>query len=100
MFKGIKHNTVLYIIGGSFPKKKCLLSLMLKGNRQIKFIEFQDNDSKIMVLSIRHICSRYHKRLVINEAMEHGVLVITTNKFNAVLELINDYENGFIFEYF
>ncbi len=34
--------------------------------------------------------------LVINEAMAYGLPIITTNKCVAGLELINDYENGFL----
>lgn len=101
-FKSINHNAVLYIIGGSFPKKEWLPLLKLNGNEQIKFIEFQDNynltlwyqAADIFVLATR----RDSWGLVINEAMAHGLPVITTNRCNAGLELINDYENGFIFE--
>lgn len=36
--------------------------------------------------------------LVINEAMAKGLPIITTNSCNAGVELINDYENGFLIE--
>lgn len=89
----------VYIIGG----KPTYEYLKLKEEYNLKnlhFIEFKTKDklrefykvADLFVLATREDIWG----LVINEAMAHGLPVITTNKCIAGLELINNGENGFI----
>jgi len=89
-----------YIVGGT-PKKEYLeLKEKLKLKDNIHFIKFKTKKelkdyykaSDLFVLPTREDIWG----LVVNEAMAYGLPVVTTNKCIAGLELIKDYENGFI----
>lgn len=89
----------VYIVGGT-PNKE-LLDLKEKlNNNSIHFIEFKSKSklrdyylaSDVFVLPTREDIWG----LVINEAMAHGLPIITTEKCIAGLELVKNGENGFI----
>lgn len=95
----ISSNTSIYFIGGN-PTKEYL---DLKNTLQLENIHFLGFKSKDEI-------SRYYRAsdlfvlptrediwgLVINEAMANGLPVITTDRCVAGLELVKNYDNGFI----
>lgn len=89
----------IYIIGGEAPEE--YLELRSKLNlTNVHFLGFMSKEeiadyykaSDLFVLPTREDIWG----LVINEAMAYGLPVITTDKCVAGLELVEDYENGFI----
>lgn len=95
----LESNIGVYIIGGKPPTEYLNLvkSLNLKN---IHFLDHKKEDeiknyyksSDVFVLPTREDIWG----LVVNEAMAYGLPVITTDKCVAGLELIENYENGFI----
>jgi len=92
-------NTDIYIIGGQ-PTAEYIKIIEELGLINVHFIDFKSKQelkkyflmSDLFVLPTREDCWG----LVINEAMSNGLPVITTDKCVAGLELITNYENGFI----
>ncbi|MEH6908013.1 glycosyltransferase family 4 protein [Neobacillus drentensis] len=92
-------NFGVYIIGGE-PTQE-YINLINKFNiKNVHFVGFQ---TKIQLKEYYKACDLFVLPtrediwgLVINEAMAFGLPVITTNRCVAGLELIKDYENGFI----
>lgn len=97
--ENLDKNIGIYIIGGN-PTEEYL---KLKENlnlTNVHFINFKTKEeikkyykaADLFVLPTREDIWG----LVINEAMGHGLPIITTDKCIAGLELVKDYENGFI----
>lgn len=92
-------NVQVYIVGGSITEE---YSAKIKGMclKNIHFIEFKDKETLFKYYKLANLFVLPTRGdvwgLVINEAMANGLPVITTNKCVAGLELIDDYENGFI----
>jgi len=90
----------LLIIGGGEKKEEYLKLITNTGIKNIELIGFKTKEelieyylaSDLFILPTREDIWG----LVINEAMACGLPVITTDKCIAGLELIKDYENGFI----
>lgn len=97
--KNISENTGIYIIGGKATPEYVELKDKLK-LKNVHFVEFltkkELNDyyeaSDLFVLPTREDIWG----LVVNEAMAYGLPIITTDKCIAGLELVEDYQNGFI----
>lgn len=95
--KEISSETGVYIVGGQ-PTSEYLEIAQNQSN--IHFIDFMDKDqlaeyymaSDLFVFPTREDIWG----LVVNEAMSYGLPVITTDACIAGLELVKDYENGFI----
>ncbi|WP_428909807.1 glycosyltransferase family 4 protein [Niallia sp. Krafla_26] len=89
----------IYIIGGEPTQEYLSIIKKLKINN-VHFVDFKTKDvlkmyymaSDIFVLPTRGDVWG----LVINEAMAYGLPVVTTDKCVAGLELVKNYENGFI----
>ncbi|KHF38262.1 glycosyltransferase family 4 protein [Halalkalibacter okhensis] len=87
----------IYIVGGEPPQE--YINLQRKYNN-VHFLSFKSKDelkeyykaSDLFVLPTREDIWG----LVINEAMAYGLPVVTTDKCIAGLELVKDYQNGFI----
>ncbi|WP_158217614.1 glycosyltransferase family 4 protein [Lottiidibacillus patelloidae] len=89
----------VYIIGGIPPEEylKIVHELSLSN---VHFLSFKSKNelkkyymaSDLFVLPTREDIWG----LVINEAMAHGLPVITTDKCNAGLELVKDFDNGYL----
>lgn len=97
--KNIDRNVGMYIIGGE-PTEEYL---QLKKNlnlENVHFVGFKTKDELkeyYMVADLFVLPTREDIwGLVINEAMAYGLPVITTDRCVAGLELVKDYENGFI----
>lgn len=98
--KIIEKNVGVYIVGGK-PTPEYLKIISDLNINNVKFIDFKSKDllkeyykaADLFVLPTRNDVWG----LVINEAMTNGLPIITTNKCVAGLELIEDYENGFIY---
>jgi glycosyltransferase involved in cell wall biosynthesis len=95
----IPSDTSIYFVGGK-PTKEYL---ELKDTLQLKNIHFLGFKSKDEILNYYRAVDLFVLPtrediwgLVINEAMANGLPVITTNKCVAGLELVEDYDNGFI----
>lgn len=101
LIKAMVHlnDSVLYIIGGE-PTEEYMTLLEEYAIDNVKFLPFMEQEklfqfyraADIFVLSTREDIWG----LVINEAMSQGLPVITTNRCVAGLELVTDYENGFL----
>ncbi|MHC1682800.1 MAG: glycosyltransferase [Clostridiaceae bacterium] len=97
--KNIDKTVGIYIVGGKPTELEIKLKNILHLDN-VHFIGYKLNDeikeyykmADLFVLPTRGDTWG----LVINEAMAHGLPVITTNKCIAGLELVNDNENGFI----
>lgn len=97
--KSIPDSYGIYIVGGKPTQEYLKLRHELKLSN-VHFIDFKSKDalkeyymaSDLFVLPTREDIWG----LVINEAIAYGLPVITTDKCVAGLELIKDYENGFI----
>lgn len=95
----IPSDTAIYFVGGSPTKEYLELRDTLQLNN-IHFVGFKPKDeilsyyraADIFVLPTREDIWG----LVINEAMANGLPVVTTNKCVAGLELVKNYDNGFI----
>lgn len=93
-------DVVIYIIGGNKPKESWIKIIREKNLTNVKFLDFQDMEhlklwykaADVFVLPTR----QDSWGLVVNEAMANGLPVITTDKCNAGLELIEDKINGYI----
>lgn len=102
-YKNLEHTVGIYIIGGQVTNEYVLLKDKYKMDN-LHFVDFQDKEnikrwyqlSDLFVLPTREDIWG----LVINEAMSQGIPVITTNKCIAGLELIENYENGYILDNF
>ncbi|KAA0548462.1 glycosyltransferase family 4 protein [Bacillus sp. BGMRC 2118] len=89
----------IYIVGGEPPDEYVKLKKKLELNN-VHFVGFKSKEdlkeyymaSDLFVLPTREDIWG----LVINEAMAYGLPIITTEKCVAGLELVKDYENGFI----
>ncbi|MBU3197728.1 glycosyltransferase family 4 protein [Clostridium estertheticum] len=98
-YKNIDKNVGLYIIGGNPTNEYISLIEKLKLDN-IYFVDFMSKKelegyykaADIFVLPTRGDVWG----LVVNEAMACGLPIITTDKCIAGLELVEDYENGFI----
>lgn len=97
--KYIEENVGVYIIGGKTTKE--YNEIIKKYNlKNVYFLEFKSKKelekyykvSDIFVLPTRHD----EWGLVVNEALAKGLPIITTNRCGAGLELIKNYENGFL----
>lgn len=99
--KGISEDTDIYLIGGK-PTVNYLKLIAELNLNHIHFVEFQSKEllkkyylaADLFVLPTRGDAWG----LVINEAMANGLPVITTDKCVAGLELITNYENGFVIQ--
>lgn len=95
----VKNNTGLYIVGGEPTEEYIKLKEEL-GLNNIHFVNFKDKHELkqyYMAADIFVLPTRIDIwGLVINEAMANGLPIITTNRCVAGLELVSDYENGFI----
>lgn len=99
--KYLGNDVGFYIIGGKITEeyRKILNDNNLKN---VYFLDFKTKEeldkyyqiSDIFVLPTRHD----EWGLVINEALAKGLPIITTNHCGAGLELIKNYENGFILD--
>ena len=93
------NNAEIYIIGGS-PTSEYLEIIEDFNLSNIHFIEFKLKEElkKYFILSDLFVLPTRGDSwgLVINEAMAYGLPVITTEKCIAGLELIKNYENGFV----
>ncbi|MBU3213364.1 glycosyltransferase family 4 protein [Clostridium algidicarnis] len=97
--RNLPNEYAVYIVGGE-PTKEYLELIEKLNLTNIHFVGFKSKKvlreyymaSDLFVLPTREDIWG----LVINEAMSFGLPVITTDKCVAGLELINDYENGFI----
>jgi glycosyltransferase involved in cell wall biosynthesis len=95
----IPENCGVYIVGGE-PNEEYLNIKRRLNLTNVHFVDFLTKEqlreyykvSDVFVLPTREDIWG----LVINEAMAYGLPVITTDKCVAGLELIKDYENGFI----
>jgi len=91
----------VYIVGGT-PTPEYIKLIEQHSLTNIHFIDFKKKEelmqlymaSDLFVLPTRDDIWG----LVINEAMASGLPIITTNNCGAGLELVKDYENGFIVE--
>lgn len=97
--KYLNNNIGIYIIGGEptkeyFSKKEeyKLINVHFVGFKKKEELKEYYKAADLFVLPTREDIWG----LVINEAMAYGLPVITTDKCIAGLELIKDYENGFI----
>lgn len=95
----IPSDTSIYFVGGS-PTSEYL---ELKDALQLKNIHFLGFKSKDEILSFYRAADVFVLPtrediwgLVINEAMANGLPVVTTDRCVAGLELVKDYDNGFI----
>lgn len=95
----IDSSTGVYIIGGQATEEYSDLRQSLNLNN-VHFIGFQAKEelSKFYKMSDLFVLPTRGDvwGLVINEAMAYGLPIITTDKCVAGLELIEDWENGFI----
>ena len=95
-----KKNVGIYIIGGDFPLEYWYEIIETNDIKNIHFIPFQctKNLKKWFVIADIFVLPTRNDSwgLVVNEAMAHGLPVITTDRCNAGLELIENYKNGFI----
>lgn len=95
----IPSDTSIYFVGGS-PTREYL---ELKDTLQLRNIHFLGFKSKDEILSFYRAADVFVLPtrediwgLVINEAMANGLPVVTTDRCVAGLELVKDYDNGFI----
>lgn len=96
----IRHDNVgIYIIGGEATDEYIELRELL-GLENVYFLDFKSKYELTKYYSISDIFVLPTREdiwgLVINEAMSHGLPVVTTDKCIAGLELIENGENGFI----
>lgn len=97
--KDIDSNVDIYIIGGK-PIDKYVNLIKELNISNVHFVEYKSKEelksyfrmADLFVLPTREDIWG----LVINEAMAHGLPVVTTDKCVAGIELIINYENGFI----
>lgn len=95
----LKNNIGVYFVGGK-PTEDYIWKIRKYNITNIHFVGFKTKDklkeyylaSDVFVLPTREDIWG----LVINEAMAYGLPVITTNRCNAGLELIENGQNGFI----
>ena len=97
--RNLPDDSGIYIIGGT-PTNE-YLNLKRELNLQnIHFLDFKEKEDLILYYKASDLFVLPTREdiwgLVINEAMANGLPVITTDKCVAGVELINDYENGFI----
>lgn len=89
----------IYFVGGS-PTKEYIDLRENLGLRNIHFLGFKSKDEILSYYKAADIFVLPTREdiwgLVINEAMANGLPVITTDKCVAGLELVKDYDNGFI----
>ena len=95
----LKDDIDMYFIGGKATQEYIdLREEYAKEN--IKFIEFIDKENLLKYYKAADLFVLATRGdvwgLVINEAMANGLPIITTDKCVAGIELIDDYENGFI----
>lgn len=98
-YKGLGDDTCLYLIGGE-PTQEYLDIIKENNLKNVNFVKFMSKDelrkyyqaSDLFVMTTREDTWG----LVINEAMEHGLPVITTKRCIAGNYLINNKENGFL----
>lgn len=95
-----KKNVGIYIIGGDSPLEYWYEIIETNDIKNLHFIPFQctKNLKKWFVIADIFVLPTRNDSwgLVVNEAMAHGLPVITTDRCNAGLELIENYKNGFI----
>ncbi|MBR5321985.1 MAG: glycosyltransferase family 4 protein [Clostridia bacterium] len=98
-FKKIENNAHLYMVGGK-PNEELSNLISVLDIKNIHFVGFAQKElvrkyyiaCDLLVLPTRGDTWG----LVINEAMSHGLPIITTKKCVAGNELISDYQNGFL----
>jgi len=95
-----KSSNTLCLIGGGFLKENYLSEISRLNLDNVKIIDFIPINQIHEILSASDLLVLPTKEdvwgLVINEAMSKGIPVITTDRCLAGLELIHDFENGFI----
>ncbi|SEW39793.1 glycosyltransferase family 4 protein [[Clostridium] fimetarium] len=93
------NNADLYIIGGN-PTTEYLKIIEDLGLSNVHFIEFKEKEElkKYFLMATVFVLPTRGDSwgLVVNEAMAYGLPVITTDKCVAGIELIKNFENGFI----
>lgn len=92
-------NYCLVIIGGK-PTQEYLDMISLNSIKNVFFIDFLDKDTLANYYRASDIFAMATRKdtwgLVVNEAMEHGLPVVTTNNCVAAKYLIKDGFNGFV----
>lgn len=95
----IPSDVSIYFVGGS-PTKEYIELRENLGLRNIHFLGFKSKDEILSYYKAADIFVLPTREdiwgLVINEAMANGLPVITTDRCVAGLELVKDYDNGFI----
>lgn len=95
-----QHNKELIIIGEGELKQFYQEKIIEKELSNIRIISFQKKQDLVKYYKASDLMTLMTREdiwgLVINEALAHGLPVITTDKCIAGLELIKDNENGFI----
>lgn len=90
----------LYIIGEGILKEEYEKVISDLNIKNIKVISFKQSDELIKYYKASDVFVMPTRSdvwgLVINEAMACGLPIISTNKCIAAIELVNDFENGFI----
>lgn len=99
--KDFPSNVSTYIVGGECTDE--YRSLIEKHNvKNIHFREFVPHDKLHSIFRAADVFVLPTREdiwgLVINEAMAHGLPIVTTNKCVSGLELVEDYVNGFIID--
>jgi len=99
-WRNITSNCQLYIIGGGEEKQKYEKLINLYKLTNVTLLDFMDREKLFMYYQAAdvfiHPTSTDVWGLVVNEAMACGLPVVTTEMCIAGLELVKDYENGFI----
>ena len=95
----ISPDTSIYFVGGS-PNEEYLELIETLQLNNIHFLGFRSKEEILKIYQASDIFILPTREdiwgLVINEAMANGLPVITTDKCVAGLELIKNYDNGFI----
>jgi len=97
--KGLPPNCGVHIVGGE-PTKEYLSIIEEHGIKNVHFVPFRPKDQLINYFKAADLfvlpTGEDIWGLVINEAMAHGLPVITTDRCIAGLELVKNDENGYI----
>lgn len=95
----LEGNIGIYIIGGT-PTKDYIELIEKYNINNIHFEEFKSKEELSLYYKAADLFVLPTRSdvwgLVVNEAMAHGLPIITTNRCGAGLELVNEDENGYI----